>query len=329
MKVLVTGATGFVGRHLVKALLEKGAFVRALVRKASNLSGLENSGVEFVYGDITDRDSLQGIAKNVGVVYHLAAMGHVSAASEEAYRKSYEVNVTGTQNLIEECLKAEVKRFIHFSSTAAMGLIKRPTIDESAECQPTTPYQRSKFESEQCINAYFRDKDLPSLILRPCMIYGVGGRGEFLKWCRLIKKGFFLKVGMGKNLTPFVHVQDVVQAAVLASENGQEGETYLVASKQSYELELIRNLAAKHLGVKKPYVYVPKWAALTGAYALENAAKRLKCTPVVTSKNIRSISTGRVFSIEKAKSHLGYHPATDLETGVKETVHWYRDQGYL
>jgi nucleoside-diphosphate-sugar epimerase len=329
MNVLVTGAAGFVGNYLVKELLKKKVSVRALVRKNSNIKDMTNNGVELVYGNITDRDSLQGITENVDVVYHLAAMGHVSAASEEAYRKSYEVNVTGTQNLIEECLKAEVKRFIHFSSTAAMGLIKQPTIDESAECQPSTPYQRSKYESEQCVNAYFRDKDLPSLILRPCMIYGVGGRGEFLKWCRLIKKGFFPKVGMGENLTPFVHVKDVVQAAVLAADNGQEGETYLVASEQSYSLTLIRNLVAKHLDVKKPYVYVPKWAALAGTYALENAAKWLKFTPVVTSKNIRSISTDRVFSIEKAENQLGYHSLMDLETGIKETVHWYRDQGYL
>ena len=161
------------------------------------------------------------------------------------------------------------------------------------------------------------------------MIYGVGGLGEFLKWCRLIKKGFFPKVGSGLNLTPFVHVKDVVHAAIQALEHGRAGETYLVASKQSYELSMIRHLAAKHLNVRKPYVYVPKWVALTGAFALENAAKWFNFTPMVTAKNIRSISTGRTFSIEKAKSDLGYHPAMDLETGIKETVHWYRNQGYL
>jgi nucleoside-diphosphate-sugar epimerase len=329
MRILVTGGTGFVGRYLVNDLIRKGAFIRLLVRAKSDIKFCKNNDIELFFGDITDRNSLKGAANNIDVVYHLAAKGHVSAASEKAYLESYEVNVNGTRKIMDECLRAGVRRFIHFSSTAAMGLIKDSIIDERAHCVPSTPYQKSKFESERIVIDYQKKKGLPGIILRPCMIYGVGGTGEFHKWCKLIKKGLFPKIGKNENLTPMVHVKDVVQAAILASGDGREGETYLIASNHSYELKLIRDLAAKHMNAKIPYFYVPKWIAMTGAMLMENVAKWINFVPVVTSQNIRSITTGRVFSIAKAETELGYRPNVDLSKGIKETVQWYLDQKIL
>jgi nucleoside-diphosphate-sugar epimerase len=329
MKVLVTGGTGFVGRHLVRALIEKGALVKMLVRKTSSLEEFKNIGVEFIQGDITDRGPLDGIARDIDIVYHLAAMGHVSAISEAAYREFFEINVNGTQNLAKECCHHRVNKFIHFSSTAAMGLIKKPLVDETVPCQPATPYQRSKYKSEELVQRYWKENGLPAVILRPCMIYGVGGGGEFLKFCRLIKKGFFPKIGRGKNLTPIVHVRDVVQAAMQAKEKGKPGEIYLIASNMSYEMDEIRRLIAKYLGVVKPYPYVPYKVAIIGAYGLEMMAKLFKFVPVVTSRNIESTVTDRVFSISKARAELGYLPKVDLEDGIKETIVWYKDNRYV
>lgn len=329
MKVLVTGGTGFVGRHLVRTLIEKGALVRMLVRKTSNVVEFEKLGVELVHGDITESDSLHGIAKDINIVYHLAAMGHVSAISKAAYQKSFDINVNGTKNLAEECCNYKINRFIHFSSTAAMGLIKKPLVDETVPCQPSTPYQRTKYESEQIALSYWEEKGLPAVILRPCMIYGVGGTGEFVKICRLIKKGLFPKIGTGKNLTPIVHVKDVVQAAMLAGDKGKPGETYLITSSKSFELDEMRRLIIKSLGVDRPYLYIPYNVAKTAAYCLEMIAKLLKFTPIVTSKNIESTVTDRVFSISKATDELGYVPKVDLWYGIKETIKWYKDKHYL
>jgi nucleoside-diphosphate-sugar epimerase len=210
-----------------------------------------------------------------------------------------------------------------------MGLIKNPVVDETDPCEPSTPYQKSKYKSEQVIREYWIEHGFPSIILRPCMIYGTGGAGEFLKFCRLIKRGLFPKIGRGKNLTPIVHVKDVVQAALLSLDKGKPGEIYLITSKESYELATIRALIAKYLGVKKPYFYVPTSLALPGAYCLETLAMLLNFTPVVTSKNIRSTVTDRVFSIKKAEQHLGYKPVVDLSNGIKETVAYYVDSGLL
>jgi nucleoside-diphosphate-sugar epimerase len=161
------------------------------------------------------------------------------------------------------------------------------------------------------------------------MIYGAGGTGEFTKICRLIKKGLFPKVGRGKNLTPIVNVRDVVQAAILAGDKGKLGEMYLITSNKSYELDEIKKLISRYLGIDKRYPYVPYKVAIIGAYSLQIMARLFKFTPMVTSKNIESTVTDRTFSIAKAKNELGYEPKVELEEGIQETIQWYTDNKLL
>ena len=329
MKILITGGTGFIGRYLVRSLKEKDIHLRLLVRKTSNTEEFKNMDIEIIHGDITERDSLNGIAKDINIVYHLAAMGHVSAVSKAAYQKFFDVNVKGTNNLAEECYDSNIHKFIHFSSTAAMGLIKKPLVDETVPCRPSTPYQKSKYESERIVMKYWDEKDFPAVILRPCMIYGEGGKGEFLKICRLIKRGIFPKIGRGKNLTPIVHAKDVVQAALLAGDKGKPGDTYLITSAKSYELDEIRELIVQSLGVNGKYLYVPYNFAKFGAFWLETIAKVFKSTPIVTSRNIESTVTDRVFSISKAGKELGFRPDIKLDDGIKETIEWFQESGQL
>lgn len=324
MKALVTGGTGFVGRRLVAALAGRGDAVRCLVRPTSNRSGLaELPGVEFVEGDLTRAESLAGVAEGVDVVFHLAAEGHVSAVSEEAYGRFVAVNVEGTRNLLRACAGAGVKRFVHFSSTAAMGLIKKEVVDESDEPQPRTPYQRSKRESERAALAAGEETGVPVVVLRPCMIYGVGGRGEFHKFFRLMRRGLFPRVGLGQNLTPLVHVGDVVQAALAAGERGRPGETYLVASARSFPLAEIRRHILDACGVKRIYWYVPAPLMYAGAWLAERAARLTGKAPVVTVGNIANTVWDRVFRIAKAREELGYEPQVGLAEGIRETVEWF------
>jgi nucleoside-diphosphate-sugar epimerase len=324
MNVLVTGATGFVGSHLVRTLGQRGDRCRCLMRPTSDrakLDGIPN--LEFVEGDITEPDTLEGIAEGCQLVYHLSAEGHVSAISEEAFQRFVRVNVEGTRNLLEECARRRsIERFVHFSSTAAMGLVRKPEVDEGDEPQPRTPYQRSKLESERAALAFADDGRVPVLVLRPCMIYGVGGRGEFGKWVRLMRKGIFPRVGLGRNLTPLVHVYDVVQAALLAGESGRPGETYLVASARSFPLAEIRRLILDACGVRRPYWYVPTPLMYAGAWMLERLAALRGTAPVVTVRNIANTVYDRVFSIGKARSELGYEPNIRIEDGIPETVRW-------
>jgi nucleoside-diphosphate-sugar epimerase len=327
---LVTGGTGFIGSHLVDILVSKGEDVRLLVRKTSKIDKFKNPGVDFVYGDITDKDTLKGIAKDVDIVYHLAAMGHVSAISDVAYQNFIAVNVNGTKNLADECSNHPISKFIHFSSTAAMGLIEKPIVDESTPCRPSTPYQKSKYDSEKMILNYWRTRNLPVVIIRPSMVYGPGGESsEFLKICRIINKGIFPQIGKGKNLTPIVYVDDVVRAAIMAAERGIPGETYLITSENSYKLRVIAKLVADQLGVKRVNHRMPVSIAMSGAFIIELFARIFNFTPIVTPQSIKSAITDRVFSIDKAKRELGYKPEVSLEDGIKRTIDWYVKEGIL
>ena len=330
MVILVTGGTGFIGSHLVDTLVSKGEDVRVLIRKTSKVEKFKNRGVDFVYGDITDKITLKGIARDVDVVYHLAARGHVSAISDAAYREFREVNVKGTKNLAEECSNHPISKFIHFSSTAAMGLIEKPVVDESTPCRPSTPYQKSKYDSEKMILNYWRTRNLPVVLIRPSMVFGPGGESsEFLKICRIINKGIFPQIGKGKNLTPIVYVDDVVQAAILAANMGIPGETYLITSGKSYELSVIAKRIADQLGVKRVNYRMPVSIAMSGAFIIELLARIFNFSPIITRQNIMSTITDRVFSINKAKRELGYEPGVSLEEGIKRTIDWYIENNIL
>ena len=331
MKVLVTGATGFVGQYLIPKLKERNYDVVCLVRPSSDISELKKYNVEFYRGDVTKKDTLSGISKGIDYVIHMAARGVVEATSEEDYLKFLNMNVKGTKNLLEEFMdSSRLKKFIHFSSTAAMGFINKPILNETDDPSPHTPYQKSKRKSELIVLEAFKEKQMPTVILRPCMIYGIGGKkGEYLKFCRLMKKGLFPKVGFGDNMTPMVYVSDVADAAVLALENSIPGEVYIVSGATSVRLDDFHREVMKNIGKGGGYPFVPKSMALFGAKCIEKLCDLFGKTPVVTYRNMKSTVTDRTFDISKAENQLGYHPKVDMITGAKLTIKWYKDEGLL
>lgn len=326
MKILVTGATGFIGSHLVPALVKRGHKVRCLVRKTSNISKLKKlKNVKFFYGDITKPKTIAGIAKEIDIVFHLAATGHVAAISKTAYQSFREINVQGTKNLARECQNEKIKKFIHFSSTAAMGTIDG-VADEKTECHPVTPYQKSKREAELLLLSLWRENYFPAVILRPCMVYGPGGFGEFYKFVKLMKLGIFPKVGRGENLTPMVYIDDVIQAAIKAMKYGKPGDVYIITSGKSYKMDQIRNEVMKNLGIKRPYLYLPEFLVKVGATAIEKISQLINVTPIVTRQNIVSTIANRCFDIAKAKNELQFTPEMSIETGIKKTIKWYQKE---
>lgn len=323
--VLVTGAGGFIGGYLLPSLTEAGARCRVLVRSEASRERLAArfDGLEYHEGDLTRPETLAGVGDGMQYVVHLAAEGHVSAVSEEAFRRFQAVNVEGTRHLLEACAGAE--RFVHFSSTAAMGLIRNRLTSEEDEPQPRTPYQRSKLASEQAALETGRHVGVPVVVLRPCMVYGPGGDGAFGQMARWMAKGIFPRVGFGRNLTPMVHVRDVVQATMKALLHGKDYETYLVTSARSIPLDELRRLVIDACGVRPFYPWVPAFAMYGVAYASELYARLTNTAPKVTVRNVASTLWDREFSIEKARRDLGYEPAVSFEEGVSETVAWLKD----
>jgi dihydroflavonol-4-reductase len=328
VKYLITGATGFIGPHLVKNLVKAGHACRCLVRGSSLASVLQDLGAELVVGDITRPATLAGIAAGMDCVLHLATLGHMSnfTVTESMFEA---INVQGAVNVMQEALSAGVKRVVHCSTVAAMGISPDVPATEKSRCHPHHPYGRSKLKAEQEILHLVEQHCLPAVIVRFSMVYGPGDPRDILKLTRLTKKGLFPKIGNRPKLTPLIHVDDAVRGLLMAAEKGSMGDIYLLTNQNSLPFDDIRKILQKALGVKRLPLYVPEWTALTIASLAEKIFPLLGKIPPVSRKNIESTLADRVFSIEKSARELGFRPEVDPEVGLEETVAWYKRQGWV
>jgi len=328
MKYLITGATGFIGPHLVKKLVSDGHFCRCLVRNSSNTGFLKASGVELVEGDITRAETLQGIADGMDRVLHMATLGHVAnfRVTESMFDA---INVQGTRNIMEEALRAGVRRVVHCSTVAAMGICQDVPATEKSLCNPHHSYGRSKLKAEQTVLGLIEEKTLPAVIIRFSMVYGPGDSRDILKLTRLSKKGLFPKVGNRPKLTPLIHVADAVEGLLLAGEKGRIGETYLITNRESMPFDDLRKIFAKALGVSRLPLYLPEWLTLWAASTIEKSFTLAGKAPPISRKNIESTLADRVFSIDKARKEIGFDPQIDPEKGLTETVEWYKKKGWV
>ena len=328
MRYLITGATGFVGPYLVRALVEKGHTCRCLVREGSHTDGLMHSGVERVQGDVTRPKTLEGLAEGADGVFHLATLGHMSnfRVTGEMFEA---VNVRGTINVMTEALRAGVQRVVHCSSVAAMGIVQEVPAIEESPCNPHHPYGRSKLEAERAVRRMVREQDLRAVIVRFSMVYGPGDSRDILRLTRMAKKGRFPRVGNRPKLTPLIHVEDAVRGLMAALNRGRAGETYLITNAASMPFDRIREVIQQALGRRPWALWVPESAVLCAASMAETIWRLLGKAPPVTRKNIESTLADRVFSINKARRELGFEPEKDPEEGLRETVAWYREKGWV
>ena len=328
MNYLITGATGFIGPHLVKKLVDDGHYCRCLVRNSSQTEFLKAAGVELVEGDITRPQSLSGIADGMDRVLHMATLGHMNnfSVTESMFET---INVHGTRNIMTEASRAGVGRIVHCSTVAAMGICEDVPATEESQCNPHHPYGRSKLQAEQIVLDLVANQDLPAAIIRFSMVYGPGDPRDILKLTRLARKGLFPKIGRRPKLTPLIHVDDAIQGLLLAAEKGDPGEKYLITNQNSLPFDEIRKILQKALGVTRLPLYVPEWAALTAASVMEKVFPVLGKLPPVARKNIESTLADRVFSIEKARRELGFNPQVDPVQGLRATVEWYKEKGWV
>jgi nucleoside-diphosphate-sugar epimerase len=208
-------------------------------------------------------------------------------------------------------------------------MLKEKIVSEDTLCKPYTPYQVSKYEGELVVKELTMEHGLPGIILRPCMVYGPGFKGDFLTIGRVVKTGFFPRIGFGKNLSPALYINDLADCLSLAKEMATVGETYLISSEESYALDQVVKIIAENLGVKLHIVFVPKFLALLGAWALERLFRQLGKKPVVTSRNLLSATIDRVLDITKAKRELRFKQHISIEEGLKRTVKYFKSVGYL
>ncbi|MFC1862368.1 NAD-dependent epimerase/dehydratase family protein [Thermodesulfobacteriota bacterium] len=328
LRYLITGATGFIGPHLIKKLVSMEHECRCLVRSKSKTELLRELDVDIVEGDITNAESLEGISDGVDCIFHMATLGHLSnfKVTEATFNK---VNVQGTINVMQEAIKAGVQRVIHCSSVAAMGICSEVPATEESDCRPHHSYGRSKHTAEKEVIRMVSEQGLPAVIVRFSMVYGPGDWRDMLKLTRMTKKGLFPKVGNRPKLTPLIHVDDAIKGLLLAAEKGRVGEVYLIANQESMPFDEIRKILQKALGVKRLPLYVPEWMALSMASFSEKIFPLIGKVSPVSRKNIESTLADRVFSIDKAKRELGFEPGIEPHEGLRETVAWYKQEGWV
>jgi nucleoside-diphosphate-sugar epimerase len=326
VKALVTGASGFIGSHLVEHLLGRGYAVRCLLRKTSSTEWLKDLPVEYVYGDLFTLDPLAAAVNGMDVVFHNA--GVTKAKTREDY---FRANAGGTLNLLRavESVNPGLKRFVLVSSQTAAG--PSPSADpisESVSPHPITTYGKSKLQAEQeCLDMAGK---FPITIVRPPAVYGPRDKDIF-EFFRTMSRGLQPVVGFGEKYVSLIHARDLVRGIVMAAESpAAVGQTYFITSGQVYGWKFVGDVTKKALGKFALRVTVPE----AGVYVIASVAEVLaKFSPKPALINFEKakdmVQDYWTCSGAKAKAELGFEQEISLEDGVRETIRWYREKGWL
>lgn len=331
MKILVTGATGFIGSHLVERLVGDGHKVIAFVRDsdsktyAEGLEALEKLGVEMFHGDILDSKSIETAARGKDVVFHLAAIARPMAIPDKEY---FTVNEHGTRNVLDACLKCGTKKVIHMSSLSAVGPTRgdKP-MDEKSPLMPVDVYGESKMAAEKVVHEYVM-RGLDVIILRPSMVFGPRDR-ELLKLFKTINMGIF-PIRNGKGYIEFLYVENLVDACLLAAKNGKKGEIYHINNGKSYHIQEISSCIADAEGKKLLPIRLPNFLLVFAGLAVEALSKIIGKYPLFCRSTVIWMTRSFWYTTSsKAAKELGYKPKYSIEDGVKKTVDYYRQTGAI
>ena len=323
-RVLVTGATGFIGSHLVDELLWKGYSVTALIGTNSDLRWLQGKRLEFIRGDLLGRGKLPSL-KGFAYIFHLG-----EATNALRSRGFYRPNQKGTERLIAAAQKVRgIRRFVYLSSQAAAGPspAERPQTEADTPL-PISPYGKSKLSEEEVV-LNCRDK-VPVTVLRPCPTYGP--RDAYLfEYFKIISKGHFPMLGKDPISLSFCYIEDLIQALMLSiTRDHPSGEVFFISDGEKYALDFFADVVSSALQVKLRKIRIPRWASRFYAVAADGwGIVRKRLYVFHRGKSAETRQRDWVCDITKAKKMLGFRPRFRLEAGVKVTLRWYQDKGWL
>ncbi len=320
MRALVTGATGFVGSHLVDALQRRGATVTALARSPDKAASLTSQGVRVVAGHLHDETALLQAARDQDVVYHVA--GVVAARNEAEFLRA---NRDGTKHVVAAAESAGTRNFVLVSSLAAGGPSPRGlALDGSEPPRPVTSYGKSKLASEEVV----RSSRLQWSIVRPPMVYGPRDR-EVLKVFRLVRYGIAPLFGDGTQELSAIHAADLANALVLASE-GPTGKTYVACHPEIFTSEEFARVIGRTMKRSVRTLKVPPLLGRALLSVTEATARLTGQTTILTADKanefFQAAWTGDPTPLI---SDTGWQPGYDLQAGMADTYHWYRKAGWL
>ncbi len=328
MKVLITGATGFVGSHVVDVLLERGHDVFYIARSTSNMRWLDGKKVTRVDGSLFDVDSLKDAVTGIDALIHVA--GLTAAKNEAEFRKG---NLDATQNLIDavRAYNPGLKSFVHTSSLTVCGpapSLERPTTEDQTDLRPLTAYGRTKKLAEDAVR---QAMDIPWTIVRPPAVYGPRD-AAILSFFQAVHKGLATLIGFGDSRVSLVHARDLARGIVMAMEQPVAiHQTYFITSDEFYSWPQIVDVTKTAMGksfvlpVRLPHSLVLGIAGTVGFFG------KLSGKPPVLDyeKGLDLIQPYWICSSEKARRDLGYRQEVSLEDGIRGTVQWYREHKWL
>lgn len=328
-KVLVTGATGFVGGHLANRLLEMGSDVTLLVRETSNPKTVEEftkKGAKIVYGDVADKDSVFKAVEGVDYVFHIAALFRQTNVPDEVYTQ---VNVDGVRNVLEAAEKYKVKRVMHCSTIGVHNHIPNPPAQEDEDYRPGDLYQVTKMEGEKIARDFFESGRVEGVIIRPAMIWGEGDE-RILKLYKGVAHRKMPIIGSGKKKSHWIYVHDLVDSFLLAAESEHApGQIYFIAGRRPVTLKELCKMIADEAGVKLLPFKIPVWPIYMAGVVVEEICKPFGIEPPLHRRRVEFFTKDRWFDITKAKTELGYEPRYDVSEEVKRIYGWYKENNWL
>jgi oxidoreductase len=325
----VTGATGFIGGHLTKRLVQEGHRVRCLVRESSDTSALEALDVELARGDLTDGASLTRAAQGCGSVLHCAALVSDWATVEEIEQ----VNVAGTRNVLAASRAATVERFVHVSTTDVYGHPGHPWVEET---HVQAGFSNWYAETKRAAEAEVRRAEqggLNVVILRPATVYGPGSEDVVGDIARAIHARQMVLVGGGRAVAGLLYVDNLVDAVVLAlHSDAAVGEAFNLTDGLDITWRQFLGDLAAGLGYPAPRWSLPYEVALGIGFALERGYRLLrrvtglKTRPLLSRQAVHVLGRAQDFSNRKARETLGWQPQVSYQEGLAATIEWLREE---
>jgi dihydroflavonol-4-reductase len=324
VKVALTGATGFVGGHLVDALRARGDEIVALVRSPERAAGLAQSGVRLVTGTLDDEAALRTLAEGASVFYHVA--GAVTSAGQNG--KLERVNGQGTEAVARAARAAGVPRLLYVSSLAASGptLVGAP-LPDATQCRPVTDYGRSKLQGEEAVRA----GGVPYTIVRPPAVYGPGDR-QFLPAFKMARWGFSPVLGGGGQELSLIHARDLAQALIAAATSAPaEGRTYHAAHPEVVtQRDLVRGIGRAMGRGRTAIVPIPGPVVVAILHVVGAAASLVGARTVLRpGKAPELLAPAWTCASDALTADAGWSARVGLAEGLSETARWYREAGWL
>ncbi|OKS86782.1 NAD-dependent epimerase/dehydratase family protein [Mucilaginibacter polytrichastri] len=323
-RVLITGASGFVGYHLIEEALSQNLEVFVAVRKSSKTDHLKDFNIKLTYPKFSDIAALTAEIKANQYDYIIHAAGVTKAKSQKQYNH---INATYTANLAKAAVAADVKKFVFMSSLAAGGPLTtlNGIISESDEPHPVTQYGRSKLLAEKEL------KNIPGLnytILRPTAVFGPRERDIFIV-IKQIVKGFELYIGKAEQKLSFIYVKDLAVATLKAIHGGNK-KTYNIADGNFYTKYEMANIIKDILQLNTIKFHLPVTFVKLVASITEKISYLSSNTPALNLDKLNELlGTNWACSIEAAKQELGFYPRYNLDKGLEETIKWYKEHKWL